>query len=721
MKNNFFVFLFTCLSLWLVSGLLFPAADAGNAGTVTISGAIPLHTDNISATDIRSDNANITWKTNGDASSVVEYGTTTGYGLTSTDNRMNSLHTIQVNGLSSFTVYHYRVTSTTPDGQSATSPDAFFRTVYPAGTTVATATAGTTVTGITATTKSGVQDVSVNWSNVEGGGGTPVVSGNTVTVSNPGNGWSSLQYTGTTVIDDGKDISIGGIQNVVMKSTPVTADLGGDIGTINTQISVPLTQLVPGISIQQNVIEGATTSVANAFQIAAANSNFEIKSVAYTVEFTNTKPLNANLGAAGVTMELGVDHAWVSANGDRDNVRILRFAEDGTKEVLNTHYIRSLGTTDYFRAVSPHGLSVFGMTSTTSAGSSSSGSTSPGRSIEQGGSSSGGSAGHSGVQQAAEKISIPEDQTIRQFLAPFQQNTGTTSLPVSVAGLTATTGPAGSQAFCLDTVQAKESGATITRKDTILTISQKGFTLTVETNGITEKANGVLSGTVRSVRLQTAPAFAEMRPGTVSFSLDTPLAAIPENAIITTTISETANTAVQDGFRSAAQRNDQQVEDIAYIVSIGKTNVVTTGPARVCLTIPQRWAADHGGIASIGIAHISDGGTAAILRTEYTGSGDNGDSAFQATSPQGLSTFGLISLKNRTGPEIQTGSPVPAPTQQHPGDSIRNLFGGLGKMVVDNSILVTAGGILLVAGGAAIVLNSIRSRKKKTPDRKKGR
>ena len=91
--------------------------------------------------------------------------------------------------------------------------------------------------------------------------GTTQVSGNTVTITNPGNGWSSLQYTGTKVTNDGTDITIDGIQGVVMKSEPVSADLGGDIGTVSTQINIPLTEQVSGVSIQQNVIMGASPSV----------------------------------------------------------------------------------------------------------------------------------------------------------------------------------------------------------------------------------------------------------------------------------------------------------------------------------------------------------------------------------------------------------------------------------------------------------------------------
>ena len=240
MKNNFLIFFVISFFLCLTSGFFVNPVDAGNTGIVVITGTMPLITYNVSAGGIGSNNATITWNTNGNANSTVNYGTTISYGSTSSDDVMVSTHTIGLNSLSSNTTYHYLVTSTTLDGLSVTSADANFTTLYPTGITVATQTQGTTFSGTTTTTVAGTQQVNLTLSTVSG---TPTVSGNTVTVSNPGNGWSSLQYTGTNVVNDGQNISIDGIQGVTMQSAPVTASLGGSIGTVSTQITVPLTQL----------------------------------------------------------------------------------------------------------------------------------------------------------------------------------------------------------------------------------------------------------------------------------------------------------------------------------------------------------------------------------------------------------------------------------------------------------------------------------------------
>ena len=721
MKNNFLFLFVICFSLYLTSGFLVNTADAGNSGNVAIIGIIPFVGYNISATDIGADKATITWKTNGAANSAVEYGLTTGYGSTSTDDVMNTSHTIQLIGLSVPKEYHYRVISKMIDGQSYTSPDATFKTVYPAGTTIATKTAGTTVTGVTTKTVDGAQQVNLSSSTVQG---TTQVSGNTVTITNPGNGWSSMQYTGTKVTNDGTDISIDGIQGVVMKSEPVSADLGGDIGTVSTQVNIPLTELVSDVSIQQNVIMGASSSAANAFQLAATSSSLDVKSVAYTVEFQNTGALNAKLGSAGVTLELGIDHGWVVANapnGDRNNIRIIRSGEDGIKEVLNTQYIGSEGTTDKFRAESKRGLSIFGMvaiSSTSSGGGGGSGGGSSGdsgRDSSGGGSSSDSSSGWLGLitgQKADQKPSAPVEPPVIPQPAPRDENAPTTTRSLAIAGLTVTTGSAGKQTLSLDTARAEQSGTIVSLSGNVITISQPGFTITVVTSDTPVKENGVISGAVQSVRLHTAPAYADTSTGTVSISVDTLLAAIPENAAITTSISETVNQNLQDAFRSAAQSHNQQVEGIAYNAYVTKTNFVATGPAIVTLTIPPDWVTMHGGIPAIGIAHISDEGTPTILMTGFKGYDNAGNMIFEGISPQGLSIFSLISLEKLTGPaQITVKTPALSQSSQPPGNLFQNL-GGIGRFILNNIVLVIGGCITVIAIGIGVILYDLRSHKK---------
>ena len=707
-KKNLFLFIL-CFSIGLTSGLFWTPADAAN---VMISGSIPFDAYNISAIGIGSDTANITWKTNGDSNSIVGYSLDTSYSLTKTNTTLSSSHLVPLDGLSSFTTYHYLVKSTTSDGLSTTSSDATFKTTRPTGTTVESKTAETTVSGVsTATTASGGQQVNISTTAQS----SATKTANTVTITSPATGWDSMKYIGTEVVEDPgtNTYSVNNIQSVVMTTTPVTADLGGNIGDVSAQIDVSLTQPVSGVAVQQNIIQGATTSAANAFQVAATNNNLDIKSVAYTVEFTNTATLNANLGSDGVTLYLGVSDDWVEANGGTGNVRIFRFGDDGRKEPISTTYDHHSGSTTYFKAVSPHGLSIFGMVSI--APSSSGGGVNNGGGISDSGSDSGPVSSSSPLQQ----VLAPVVLEINKFLAPFQ-NPGVTKQPISVEGLTVIPSPAGTQKIRLATALAEKSGATVFVTNNLITISQPGFTLVMETRDTPVSENGAITGTIKSIGLRTTPVSSSLSMGPVAFSLDTPLAAVPDNAAITTTITETINPDMRSAYQSAALNNNKQVGDIAYNVIVEKTALVTTGPATVMLTISPDWVMTHGGTESIGIAHIADDGTAELLATDYSGIDEAGNIIFRATSPKGLSAFSLVSLKDQSATE-QTPATVPASTvpasQQQPPGVIQNIAGITGKFVADNLIMVIGIFSIMLALGVGIILydrkSDIRKRFKK--------
>jgi hypothetical protein len=96
------------------------------AGTNCASASPPVITA-ITATNIATNSATITWTTNIAADSTVSYGTTTSYGATSTDPTLVTAHSIPLSGLTASTLYHYAVTSA-DYGTSTTSGDNTFTT-----------------------------------------------------------------------------------------------------------------------------------------------------------------------------------------------------------------------------------------------------------------------------------------------------------------------------------------------------------------------------------------------------------------------------------------------------------------------------------------------------------------------------------------------------------------------------------------------------------------
>lgn len=84
----------------------------------------------ISVGSITTTSAKITWTTNENANSAVDYGTTTSYGSSvSNTTAYVTTHSLSLSSLSSGTVYHYRVISYDPAGNAAISSDATFTTL----------------------------------------------------------------------------------------------------------------------------------------------------------------------------------------------------------------------------------------------------------------------------------------------------------------------------------------------------------------------------------------------------------------------------------------------------------------------------------------------------------------------------------------------------------------------------------------------------------------
>ncbi len=77
--------------------------------------------------------ATITWTTNENATSTVEYGTTSSYGSASSSNTLTTNHSITLTGLSESTTYHFRVSSGDASYNYATSTDYTFTTTADTG------------------------------------------------------------------------------------------------------------------------------------------------------------------------------------------------------------------------------------------------------------------------------------------------------------------------------------------------------------------------------------------------------------------------------------------------------------------------------------------------------------------------------------------------------------------------------------------------------------
>ena len=77
----------------------------------------------VAVADVTTSSATLTWTTSESTSSVVEYGPSTAYGQQASAPGYVTAHTVTLIGLTPETTYHFRVLSTDPAGNRATSPD----------------------------------------------------------------------------------------------------------------------------------------------------------------------------------------------------------------------------------------------------------------------------------------------------------------------------------------------------------------------------------------------------------------------------------------------------------------------------------------------------------------------------------------------------------------------------------------------------------------------
>jgi len=251
------------------------------------------------------------------------------------------------------------------------------------------------------------------------------VSGNTIRITE-GNFILTIETEGAPTNESGT--VNGTVANIRLDTNPIVTDLGA-VGTVNVSVSLNLTGLPTGASLTTTVSQNVSADAQSAFQLAASADGLALGDVAYTM---NVVRINLENGQdiAGATIRMAVSPAWVAAHGGADAIRIIRSAEDGTKEVLATKRVDNDADGNMvFEAYSPNGLSIFGLAAATAASSPSS---AP--------SSSGGNSGTSTAVGAASNLKPGESATLAMDATAISAVTLTTKTDVKDAMVTVAKG-----------------------------------------------------------------------------------------------------------------------------------------------------------------------------------------------------------------------------------------------------------------------------------------
>jgi hypothetical protein len=141
---------------------------------VTTVAAPTLNINGVLATSTSPTSEKITWHTNQNSDSLVNYGLTSSYGSSVYDPALTKNHLLALTGLTSATVYHYKVTSKTAGGASVSSQDYTFTTqvavassgvstpdTTPPTVSISSPTSGATVSGTITVSASASDNVGV--------------------------------------------------------------------------------------------------------------------------------------------------------------------------------------------------------------------------------------------------------------------------------------------------------------------------------------------------------------------------------------------------------------------------------------------------------------------------------------------------------------------------------------------------------------------------------
>jgi hypothetical protein len=212
-----------------------------------------------------------------------------------------------------------------------------------------------TVPGATFATSGNAQTLSLDLSKAK----RVKVAGDTITVEQNG-----LTYViKTSGISRNGDIVTGTVTDVTVKCTPMTGTFD-KVGGAAANFVAHFSSFPAGAHLSATLDEKPAEGVVSAYRFALRSGGLDVGDVAYTLTVKKT-----GIEATGpATITMAVDPAWVTAHGGVNEMRIVRQADDGTTEVLETVFKGYNADKQYvFEAQSPNGLSVIGLVAVTTA------------------------------------------------------------------------------------------------------------------------------------------------------------------------------------------------------------------------------------------------------------------------------------------------------------------------------------------------------------------
>jgi hypothetical protein len=194
-----------------------------------------------------------------------------------------------------------------------------------------------------------------------------------------------------------------------------------------------------------------------------------------------------------------------------------------------------------------------------------------------------------------------------------------------------------------------------------ITFRNRGLQISIETEEPLNSSDAIINATVRKATIKTDPIIGEIREkGTKFLGMveATYTEAPPASSRIKVTLGVGPTDDQLKRFREGAKTNGIEIRDIAHTMQVQTQNLSPPASAMIVISVSPEWVTTHGR-NTIRIMRVADDGTAEILETKTAGYDQFGNIIYAADSPNGFSTFGLISVLQVSSSDPVTTSPVP--------------------------------------------------------------
>ena len=186
------------------------------------------------------------------------------------------------------------------------------------------------------------------------------VEGSTITFSK---GPMTIGVTTAASPKEANGVITADIKSISMEHQPVSAQFK-DTGTVSASFKADLMNLPPSdATITAVIAEKPGPATQKAIDQAVSHKGYQLDAVAYTMDVAKTN-LNDGKDIGPATVTMSVTPSWVAAHGGVAGVNIVRFADDGTSQLLDTRFVGlDSSANQVFEGTSPGGLSIFALIS----------------------------------------------------------------------------------------------------------------------------------------------------------------------------------------------------------------------------------------------------------------------------------------------------------------------------------------------------------------------